>query len=86
MATFRYSGRTPRGDTVTGVLEAESPESLADHLFARGVTPTDIQQTTGSQDVLQDIGDDTDCGHRQPVDSGIHCSFFLRGLKRVLLI
>ena len=55
MATFRYSGRTPRGDTVTGVLEAESPESLADHLFARGVTPTDIQPTTGSQDVLLDI-------------------------------
>lgn len=55
MAAFRYKGRTARGDSVTGVLEAESPDSLADHLFARGITPTSIQPTSGSDDVLRDV-------------------------------
>jgi MSHA biogenesis protein MshG len=55
MAAFKFKGRTARGESVAGVLEAESPESLADHLFARGITPTDIKPATGSQDVLQDI-------------------------------
>ncbi len=55
MATFRYTGRTSRGDTVNGVLEAETPESLANHLFANGITPTDIRPASGSQDVLQDL-------------------------------
>ena len=55
MATFRYKGRTARGDAVSGVLDADSPESLADHLFARGVTPTSIQPAAGSQDVVQDV-------------------------------
>lgn len=55
MATYRYTGRTARGDAVTGVLEADSADSLADHLFARGVTPTSIQIATGSQDVVRDI-------------------------------
>ena len=33
MPAFRYNGRSSRGDSVSGVLEAESPESLANHLF-----------------------------------------------------
>ncbi len=55
MATFRYTGRTSRGATVNGVLEAETPESLANHLFANGITPTDIRPAVGSQDVLRDL-------------------------------
>ena len=55
MPSFRYSGRSSRGDAVSGVLEAESPESLANHLFERGITPIDIQATNASQDVLQDV-------------------------------
>lgn len=55
MAAFRYTGRTARGDSVTGVLEAESPDSLADHLFARGITPTSIQPSSGRDDVLRDV-------------------------------
>jgi MSHA biogenesis protein MshG len=55
MASFRYHGRTARGDSVKGVLEAESPDSLADHLFARGITPTDIQPAGSTEDVVQDI-------------------------------
>jgi MSHA biogenesis protein MshG len=55
MAAFKFKGRTARGENVNGVLEAESAETLADHLFARGITPIDIKPATGSQDVLQDI-------------------------------
>lgn len=55
MPAFRYSGRSNRGDAVSGVLEAESPESLANHLFERGITPIDIQAASISQDVLQDL-------------------------------
>jgi MSHA biogenesis protein MshG len=55
MPAFRYSGRSSRGDAVSGVLEAESPESLANHLFERGITPIDIQAASVSQDVMLDL-------------------------------
>lgn len=55
MASFRYAGRTSRGEAVHGILEAESPETLADHLFARGITPTKITATAESDDVLHKI-------------------------------
>jgi MSHA biogenesis protein MshG len=55
MPSFRYSGRSRRGDAVSGVLEADSPESLANHLFERGITPIDIQPASVSQDVLQEF-------------------------------
>ena len=50
MAVFRYSGRTARGDAVAGSLESESAEALAGHLFARGITPTEIKPVAVSQD------------------------------------
>jgi len=40
---------------VSGALEAESAEALANLLFSRGITPTNIDTTTASQDVLQDL-------------------------------
>ena len=43
MPLFKYNGRTARGDAVGGSLESESAEALANHLFARGITPTDIK-------------------------------------------
>jgi MSHA biogenesis protein MshG len=55
MGLYRYKGRTVRGEAVTGALEAESPEALASHLFTRGITPIDINQAVGSQDVLGDL-------------------------------
>jgi MSHA biogenesis protein MshG len=50
MALFKYSGRTGRGEAVSGALEADSAEALATHLFARGVTPIDIRPAEISQD------------------------------------
>ncbi|HEY5567005.1 MAG TPA: type II secretion system F family protein [Gammaproteobacteria bacterium] len=55
MAMFRYSGRTARGEAVRGALEAETPEALANQLFARGITPTEIRATAGSHNVLKDV-------------------------------
>jgi MSHA biogenesis protein MshG len=55
MAAFRYRGRSSRGDAVSGVLEAESAESLANHLFERGITPIDILPASVSQDLMQDL-------------------------------
>jgi MSHA biogenesis protein MshG len=55
MAAFRYSGRTSRGEAVSGVLEADTAESLANHLFDRGITPIDIKPAAASHDVLLDV-------------------------------
>src|SRR3954452_2702973 len=55
MPTFRYNGRTARGEAVAGSLEAESSDALASHLFTRGITPTDIRQAAVSQDALADL-------------------------------
>ncbi len=55
MGLFRYSGRTPRGEAVGGSLDAESAEALATHLFARGITPTDIRPVSKSEDALADL-------------------------------
>jgi MSHA biogenesis protein MshG len=55
MPAFRYSGRSSRGDAVSGVLEADSPESLANHLFERGITPIDIHPAGVSRDLLADL-------------------------------
>ena len=53
MPAFKFQGRTTRGESVNGVLEADSADSLADHLFARGITPTDISAATPSEDVVE---------------------------------
>jgi MSHA biogenesis protein MshG len=55
MPLFRYSGRTARGDAVTGSLESESADALANHLFARGITPTDIRPAPVSHDAALDL-------------------------------
>jgi MSHA biogenesis protein MshG len=55
MALFRYSGRTARGEAVNGSLEADSADALATHLFARGITPTDIKPLTETEDALNDL-------------------------------
>jgi MSHA biogenesis protein MshG len=52
MALYRYSGRSARGEAVAGALEAESPEALAGHLFARGITPTKIEAASTSEAAL----------------------------------
>ncbi|HEX5421814.1 MAG TPA: type II secretion system F family protein [Gammaproteobacteria bacterium] len=55
MPAYRYKGRTTRGEAVTGVLDSESAEALANRLFERGITPVEIQEAVGSQDVIGDL-------------------------------
>jgi MSHA biogenesis protein MshG len=55
MASFRYNGRTARGEAIAGTLEAESPDALATRLFARGITPIEIKPVAVSQDVIADL-------------------------------
>jgi MSHA biogenesis protein MshG len=55
MALFRYKGRTGRGEAVTGVLDAESPEALANRLFTSGVTPIEIAAAAPVSDPLGDL-------------------------------
>jgi MSHA biogenesis protein MshG len=55
MPTFRYNGRTARGEAVGGSLDAESAEALAAHLFTRGITPTHIRPAAASQDALAEL-------------------------------
>jgi len=55
MASFRYNGRTARGEAVVGTLDAESAEALATHLFTRGITPIDIKPVAVTNDALVDI-------------------------------
>lgn len=68
MAAYRYSGRTSRGDAVSGVLEAESPESLANHLFERGITPIDIEAAGASRDVLKEVWERLGGGRPKLID------------------
>jgi MSHA biogenesis protein MshG len=55
MPAFRYNGRTARGEAVAGSLESDSPEALATHLFARGITPIDIKPVAETHNVLRDL-------------------------------
>jgi MSHA biogenesis protein MshG len=55
MASFRYHGRTARGEAVAGTLEAESADALATHLFTRGITPIDIQSVAVSRSAFDDV-------------------------------
>ena len=55
MPLFKYNGRTTRGEAVDGSLESDSAEALANHLFARGITPTEIKPVAPSQDVAADL-------------------------------
>ncbi len=70
MTMFHYRGRTGRGDLVTGELEAESADAVANQLFNTGVTPIDVtvarkaevsaleelsQRLTSSRPKLEDV-------------------------------
>jgi len=47
MPTFRYRGRTPEGETVTGTLEGDSASVVADELSRGRITPLAITEVAG---------------------------------------
>lgn len=44
MAGFDWRGRNPRGELVTGRVEAESTDAVATQLINAGITPIEIQE------------------------------------------
>jgi len=44
MSTFFYKGRTNRGDSIEGNIEAGSADAVATQLFNNGITPIDISE------------------------------------------
>lgn len=68
MPLFEYSGRTARGEAVSGRLEADSADALANQLFARGVTPIGIEPAPEQRDVLKDVWRRLGGGRPQLVD------------------
>ncbi len=44
MATFFYKGRTNRGDSIEGNIEASNADAVATQLFNSGITPIDISE------------------------------------------
>ncbi len=52
MPHFVYKGRNPRGDSVVGKVEADSPDSVANQLFNLGITPIDIDEVIEKEDPL----------------------------------
>jgi MSHA biogenesis protein MshG len=51
MPSYRYKGRSPRGELVSGRLDGESADSIAAHLIGGGITPTDISAIGASRSV-----------------------------------
>jgi len=47
MPTYRYRGRTPEGETVSGVLEGDTAAAVADQLSQGRITPLDIAEVAG---------------------------------------
>jgi MSHA biogenesis protein MshG len=60
MANFKYRGRSGRGETITGRLEADSVDGAASRLLNLGITPLDIVPdgvgTASVDDLLQRLG------------------------------
>jgi len=53
MAVFEFRGRNPKGELVTGQLEAASRDAVASQLFGRGITPVDIRAHNPKPDLGQ---------------------------------
>lgn len=68
MPVFEYSGRTARGEAVSGRLEADSADALANQLFSRGITPIGIEPALERRDVLKDLWRRLGGGRPQLVD------------------
>ncbi len=60
MSNFKYRGRSGRGETITGRLEADSVDAAATRLLNLGITPLDIAPDavagTSVSDLLQRLG------------------------------
>ncbi|MCP4128100.1 MAG: type II secretion system F family protein, partial [Gammaproteobacteria bacterium] len=44
MSRFSYTARNKRGEAVTGTIEADSPDRVAEQLFNSSLTPINIDE------------------------------------------
>jgi MSHA biogenesis protein MshG len=60
MASYKYRGRSGRGETITGRLDADSADGAATRLLNLGITPLDISAVAAEgasvNDLLQRLG------------------------------
>jgi MSHA biogenesis protein MshG len=60
MSSFRYQGRSGRGELVTGRLEADTADTVAGRLATLGITPLQIEADSGGalsvQETLRRLG------------------------------
>lgn len=50
MPVFSYTGRSRAGELSSGLMEGESPDSIASRLFATGITPIEIKPAQTKND------------------------------------
>lgn len=55
MALYQYKGRTAQGDLITGRVEADSADSVANQLFNTGITPIEIDATPEQHGPFSDL-------------------------------
>jgi len=56
MAAFEYKGRNKRGEAMSGNMDAETAEIVAEQLFRSGITPTQISEIAGKAEAGGDVG------------------------------
>ena len=57
MATFEYKARNKRGEFMTGTMDAETADRVAEQLFHSGITPVDIREAAAKNTSELDAGD-----------------------------
>jgi MSHA biogenesis protein MshG len=50
MPVFTYTGRSRRGELASGLMEGDSPDSIAARLMGNGITPIQIKAATPKED------------------------------------
>jgi len=56
MPVFEYQARNRRGESMSGTMDAETAERVAEQLFNSGITPVQIQQMEQQETAANDAG------------------------------
>ncbi|WP_096087584.1 type II secretion system F family protein [Agaribacterium haliotis] len=73
MAQFQYQGRTNRGQSVQGRMEASSIDTVAAQLVGRGITPIKIDEVSKGASLLRQVNDFIGANKVRPVDLIMFC-------------
>ena len=57
MSTYAYTGRSARGESVRGSMEADSPNGVAARLTQGGITPVEIRAAGAGAGASSDLGE-----------------------------